>query len=123
MSYYLHDVPGRLRIKTPLIKGNENLAKNVERFLDQINGVKAITTNPLTGSIVMTYDEKRLTSKMLIETLKTRGIFDPAKAMTNDQYIHSNASKASQIVYKAVVGAFVEKAFEGSALSLLSVLL
>jgi len=123
MSYYLHDVPGRLRIKTPLIKGNENLAKHVERFLEQINGVKAITTNPLTGSIVMTYDEKRLTSKMLIETLKTRGIFDPAKAMTNDQYIHSNASKASQIVYKAVVGAFVEKAFEGSALSLLSVLL
>ena len=43
--------------------------------------------------------------------------------VTNDQYIHSNASKASQIVYGAVVGAFVEKAFEGSALSLLAVLL
>jgi copper chaperone CopZ len=123
MSYYLHDVPGRLRIKTPFIKGNENLAKHVKRFLEQINGITSITTNPLTGSIIMTYDEKKLTSKMLLDTLKTRGIFDSAKAVTNDQYIHSNASKASQIVYKAVVGAFVEKAFEGSALSLLTVLL
>jgi hypothetical protein len=35
----------------------------------------------------MTYDEKKLTSKMLLDTLKTRGIFDSAKAVTNDQYI------------------------------------
>jgi len=119
----MHDVPGRLRIKTPFIKGNENLAKHVERFLEQINGIRSITTNPLTGSIIMTYDEKKLTSQMLLDTLKTRGIFNPDKALTNDQYIRSNASKAGQIVYKAVVGAFVEKAFEGSALSLLTVLL
>lgn len=123
MSYYMHDVPGRLRIKSPFIKGNENLAKHIERFLEQINGIQSITTNPRTGSIIMTYNEKKLTSKMLLDMLKTRGIFNPAKALTNDQYIHSNASKASQIVYKAVVGAFVEKAFEGSALSLLTVLL
>ncbi len=123
MSYYLHDVPGRLRIKTPFIKGNTALAKHVERFLEQIHGIKSITTNPLTGSIIMTYDERKVTSKMLLETLRTRGIFNPAKAVTNDQYIHSNASRASHIIYKAVVGAFVEKAFEGSALSLLAVLL
>jgi uncharacterized protein (DUF952 family) len=71
----------------------------------------------------MTYDEKKLTSKMLFHTLKTRGIFNSAKVVTNDQYIHSNASKASQVIYKAVFGAFVEKAVEGSALSLLTVLL
>jgi hypothetical protein len=71
----------------------------------------------------MTYDEKKMTSKMLLDTLKTRGIFDSAKAVTNDQCIHSNASKASRVIYKAVVGAFVAKAFEGSALSLLTVLL
>jgi hypothetical protein len=68
----------------------------------------------------MRYDEKKVTSKMLLDTLKTRGIFNPAKAVTNDQY---NASKASQVLYKAIVGAFVEKALEGSALSLLIVLL
>jgi hypothetical protein len=55
MSYYLHDVPGRLRIKTPFIKGNEKLAKHVERFLEQINGIVSITTNPLTGTIIMVY--------------------------------------------------------------------
>lgn len=123
MSYYLHDVPGRLRIKTPLIKRNEKLAKHVERFLAQINGIQSVTTNPLTGSITMTYDEKKVSSRMLLDTLQTRGIFDSARAVTNDQYVRSTASKASQVVYKAVVGAFVERAFEGSALSLLTVLL
>lgn len=123
MRYYLHDVPGRLRVRTPFIKGNESIAKHVERFLEQINGIKSVTTNPLTGSIIMTYDEKKVNSQMLLDTLKTRGIFDPSKAVTNDQYFHSGASKAGQLVYKAVVGAFVEKAFEGSALSFLAVLL
>ncbi len=123
MSYYLHDVPGRLRVRTPFIKGSESLAKHVEKFLEQINGIKSVATNPVTGSIIMTYDEKKVTSKMLLDTLKTRGIFDPSRAVTNDQYIHAGASRASQLVYKAVVGAFVEKAFEGSALSLLAALL
>jgi copper chaperone CopZ len=123
MGYYLHDVPGRLRIRTPFIKGNEHLAKHAERFLEQINGMKSVVTNPLTGSIIMTYDEQKVTAKMLLDTLKTRGIFNPSKAVTNDQYIHSGASKAGHLVYKAVVGAFVEKAFEGSAFSLFAVLL
>jgi copper chaperone CopZ len=121
MSCYMHNVPGRLRIKTPLIKKNINLAAHVEKFLGQISGVESLVTNALTGSVTITYDSKKVTSQMLIETLKTRGIFDPSKAMTNDQYIHSSASKATSIVYKAFVGAVVESFLEGSALSLLAV--
>ena len=116
----MHSVPGRLRIKTPLIK-NTKLAAHVEKFLEQIPGVRSLVTNSLTGSIIITYDEKKVTSRMLLDTLKTRGIFDPSKAVTNDQYIHSSASKATSIVYKAVVGAVVETLLEGSALSLLAV--
>jgi hypothetical protein len=121
MSYYMHSVPGRLRIKTPLIKKNMKLAAHVEKFLGQIPGVESLVTNALTGSLIITYDQKKVNSQMLLDTLKTRGIFDPSKAMTNDQYIHSSASKATSIVYKAVVGAVVETALEGSALSLLAV--
>jgi len=121
MSYYMHSVPGRLRVKTPLIKHNAKLSAHVEKFLWQINGVESLATNPCTGSIIITYDQKKITSQMLLDTLKTRGIFDPAKAVTNDQYIHSSASRATEIFYKAVAGAFVESALEGSALSLLAV--
>ena len=122
MSYYMHSVPGRLRIKTPLIKNN-NLAAHVEKFLRQINGVESLVTNSLTGSITITYDQKKITSQKLLDTLKTRGIFDPSKALTNDQYIHSSVSKAGNIVYKAFLGTIVEQTLQGSPLALLGLLI
>ncbi|MFZ5906465.1 MAG: HMA2 domain-containing protein [Nitrospirota bacterium] len=121
MSYYMHKVPGRLRVKTPLIKGKEQTAKHVETFLRQVQGIVSIATNPLTGSITITYDEKKITADYLLTILQSRGIFDISKATTNDQYITSTATKAGNIVYKAVLGAVVESALEGSALSLLAV--
>jgi hypothetical protein len=122
MSYYMHSVPGRLRIKTPLIK-NSNLAAHVEKFLRQINGVESLVTNSLTGSITITYDREKVTSQKLLDTLKTRGIFDPSKALSNDQYIHSTASKAGNIVYKALLGTIVEQTLQGSPLALLGLLI
>lgn len=123
MSYYMHSVPGRLRIKTPVIKNNAKLAEHVEKFLGQIRGIHSTGINPRTGSIVIQFDEKKVTSKILLDTLKTRGIFDPIKAVTNDQYIHSTASKAGNIVYKAFLGTIVEQTFQGSPLALLSLLI
>jgi hypothetical protein len=121
MSYYMHNVPGRLRVKTPLIKGNEQTARHVEAFLRQVQGIIAIATNPLTGSITINYNEKKITSEYLVTILQSRGIFDPSQATTNDQYISTTATKAGNLVYKAVLGAVVERALEGSALSLLTV--
>jgi copper chaperone CopZ len=123
MEYYMHDVPGRLRVKTPLIKGKEGLAKHVENFLGQVNGVQSVLANTVTGSIVLIYDEKKVTSQILLDILKTRGFFDSSKAITNDQYIHRTASKAGHVLYKAVFGAFVESALQGSSLSLLTFLI
>lgn len=122
MSYYMHSVPGRLRIKTPMIKNNK-LAAHVEKFLRQINGVESLVTNSLTGSITITYDREKVTSQKLLDTLKTRGIFDPSKALSNDQYIHSTASKAGNIVYKALLGTIVEQTLQGSPLALLGLLI
>lgn len=122
MSYYMHSVPGRLRIKTPMIKNNK-LAAHVEKFLGQINGVESLVTNSLTGSITINYDREKVTSQKLLDTLKTRGIFDPSKALSNDQYIHSTASKAGNIVYKALLGTIVEQTLQGSPLALLGLLI
>jgi copper chaperone CopZ len=123
MEYYVHDVPGRLRIKTPLIKGKEDIVKHVEKFLGQVNGVRSVSANTVTGSIVLIYDGRKVNSQILLDLLQTRGFFDSSKAVTNDQYIHRTASKAGHVLYKAVFGAFVESALQGSPLSLLTFLL
>jgi copper chaperone CopZ len=123
MSYYMHSVPGRLRIKTPLIKGNDQTAKHVEKFLEQIQGVQSIITNTLTCSVLINYDPKKVTPQTLLDVLQTRGIFDASKAVTNDQYIHASASKAGQIIYKTLLGTIVEQTLQGSPLALLSLLI
>lgn len=122
MSYYIHSVPGRLRIKTPWIKGNRERGFDVECLLNGCVGVTRTSANPLTGSIVVHYDQKTISERSLINLLEKTGYFKSDKALTNDQYIHGAASKAGRLVWDAVFGSFVGSALEGTPLSILSVL-
>ncbi|HWR89246.1 MAG TPA: cation transporter [Dissulfurispiraceae bacterium] len=123
MSYYMHHVPGRLRVKSPLIKGNERRAEEVRSLIESMGGVTSTAVNTLTGSVVVNYDSSAIEAGQIQDTLNRTGYFDTSRAVTNDEYIHGMASKAGQVIGKAVFGAFVEKAFEGSAFSLLAVLI
>ncbi len=123
MSYYIHNVPGRLRIKSPAIKKNENVANELKMALSTMNGIATVDINLTTGSLLVNYNPKMASHKDIISILQRKGYFDTTKAATNEQYIHSAATKAGHLVGKAVLGAFVQEALEGSALSLLAVLL
>ncbi len=61
MSYYVHHVPGRLRVKSPLIKNNETVAAAVKQLLRGVNGVDSVDVNLTTGSLprqlLPTHDE------------------------------------------------------------------
>lgn len=123
MSYYLHSVPGRLRIKSPAIKGRPEAAAGVQVAMAGIEGVEAVTINPLTGSIVVTHEAVNGTRERILDALMRMGHFEASKAVTHDQYIKDKASKAGKVIGRVVMGTFVEKAFEGSALSLLALLI
>jgi copper chaperone CopZ len=123
MSYYLHNVPGRLRVKTPQVKGNEARAEEVRRMLLTIEGVSDVCINTVTGSILVKYDSDRANHRELLEALREGKIFDSSKAVTNDQYIYAASLKAGGILKKALVGTLVDKALEGSAFSLLAALI
>ncbi|HMK43429.1 MAG TPA: cation transporter, partial [Dissulfurispiraceae bacterium] len=83
MSYYIHDLPGRLRIKTPLLKRNEQAAYDVKKFLGTINGVATIDINPTTGSLLVNYNPRAIRSELIIAELKRKGYFDPELAISN----------------------------------------
>jgi copper chaperone CopZ len=123
MSYYLHNIPGRLRVKTPQVKGNEARAEEVRRMLLTIEGVADVCINTVTGSILVQYDSGRVNHRELLEALREGDLFDPSKAVTNDQYIYGASLKAGSILKKAIVGTLVDKALEGSAFSLLAALI
>lgn len=123
MSYYMHNVPGRLRVKTPSIKGKPAMAGQVSDYLGQLPGVTSVSTNTVTGSIVVLYDLMTVTHEEVVDALAHKGYFDHSKAINNDQYFDKVASQAGKVVGKAVFGAVVDMAFEGSALSLLAAIL
>lgn len=123
MAYYIHNVPGRLRIKSPKVKGSSRDAVIVKEMLNSVRGINEAEINTVTGSIIITYDNKAVKPALILDTLERAGYFDVSKAATNDEYIHSMASKAGKTIGKVMFGAFVEKAFEGSALSLLAAII
>lgn len=123
MQYYYHDVPGRLRVRSPKLKGNPAQCRTVEDFLGRHVGVQAVSANPVTGSVVVNYDPKHASSKALMDTLSREGYFHVEKAVTSERYINDSTGKIGQLVGKAVLSLCVEKVFEGSALSLITVLL
>ncbi len=123
MSYYIHNVPGRLRIKTPLVKRNRAVADEIRKTLSTVSGIATVDINLTTGSILINYNPKAVKDRDIVNTLQRRGYFDTSRALTNDQYIRKAASQAGSLVGKAIFGTIVDKALEGSALSLITLLI
>lgn len=123
MSYYVHDIPGRLRVKIPSIKGSPNAANNVEGLLKAIEGIDSTAVNTLTGSIVINYNAGTVSSNEVLRILEEKGYFEAPNVVSNEKYIEAAVSKAGNFVGKAVLEILIAKAFEGSALSLLTALI
>ena len=123
MSYYLHVVPGRVRVKIPVIKGDERKAQEVENLLKGLRGIDSVSAYSLTGSVIVNYQRDALDSEVILNVLKQQGYFDDSKIVTSDQYIQNAVSKAGQSIGKVLFGLAIEKAFEGSGLSFLSALI
>jgi copper chaperone CopZ len=122
VEYYIHTVPGRLRLKSPFFK-NVATHDDIKKMLASLSGIATTDFNAITGSIVVYYNPAQIKVNEIVNTFQRSGYYDPSKAITNDQYIQKATSKVGNIVSKAVFGAMAEKAFEGSALSFLAILL
>jgi hypothetical protein len=120
MSYYCHSTPGRLRIKTPLIKRNPAQIDKARRLLQSLRGIDSFDINPVTGSITITYVDAT-DPESILNVLREKGYF---KVFQKEEQhpIETAVSKVGTTVGKVLVGAFVEKAFEGSMLSFLAFL-
>lgn len=123
MSYYVHNVPGRLRVKTPLVKGNPTRATQVEELLSSREGILSVVSNIVTGSVVINYDTTVIDETRILGLLESKGFFDPSRRVTADRVLDSAFSKGGQLVGKALLGIAMEVMFQGTPLSLLTVLI
>jgi len=123
MRYYMHSIPGRLRVKIPAIKGHPDKAKTVQTLLKDLDGIESIRANTITGSLVVKYETGRSLSEKIPSVLTENGLFDKTKTFGMDHAVFESSSKAGQALSKAFCGWAVSRALEGSSLSFLAVLI
>ena len=122
MGYYCHITPGRLRIKTPIIKQNPAEIEKVRGLLLSVSGVDAVSINVLTGSITINHSGNASDPESILNILEEKGYYKTSATDEQEHPIETVVSRVGTTVGKAIVGAVVEKAFEGSMLSLLAFL-
>jgi hypothetical protein len=70
MTFCIHEIPGRIRIKTPFLKGNHGRAAPSQELVKTFPGAKTVPINPITGSLVVHYDIEAARPEKITEVLK-----------------------------------------------------
>lgn len=123
MSYYLHHVPGRMRVKIPLLKNSPATASELQQHLQELDGIEQVLVNTVTGSVLIYYNRDTVGSDQLIQVFKDLDYFDESKAISHDNYIRDAVSKTTLKIGKAVFGWAVGKTLEDKGLALLAALI
>jgi Cu2+-exporting ATPase len=63
------DLPGRLRLGNPILFRKRALCHGIERELTGVLGIDRFSTNPITASVLVHFDPKRLSRAQVIEIL------------------------------------------------------
>ena len=123
MSCYLHHVPGRIRIKTPTIKGYPFRALELEKKVSSIYGVRNATANALTGSLIVNYDPEAVDARAILDVAAKELRLDMSLADGNDHYMDETLSKTGETIGRAVLSIALGWAFEGTPLGLLTAII
>ncbi len=67
----LHSIPGRLRIRHSILDRNKFYCQHVEKILFGVSGVDKVHVNPITTSVLVIYDEKKVNRFQLLNILDT----------------------------------------------------
>lgn len=128
MTPYVHHVPGRMRVRTPRIKGNTRNAERLRQTLGQLVGVTSIETNPLTGSAIISYSPQHVAPDHLVAVMKEHGYLDADFALDVKQAVTKpHGAGQSEVtlnwVGKTVLSVLVEKVVERSASAVFAALI
>lgn len=123
MKYYVHQVPGRLRIKIPSLRSSAEQAQKIQGVLEELNGVESAAANPVTGSVLVLYDRETVDSEEILEALEDRGYLDKSSILSSQDQDSGSFSRHQEVIGKALFGWAVGKALENTGLSFLTALI
>jgi hypothetical protein len=76
MSHYVHSIPGRLRVKAQAFKNKPKNAEAASTLLGALRGVHSVETNPITGSLLIRYDDAVVKSARILGALVAEGLIE-----------------------------------------------
>src|SRR5581483_3559958 len=115
---YIHEIPGRVRIRTEAIKRNDYAATAVQNLLQAIPGVLSAAANPLTGSIIVTYHATRLNSAAILELLREHSYIDTEPTECERPAAPAQSSIA-RTLGKIILNWTIDQAFSAALAALL----
>jgi copper chaperone CopZ len=119
MANYIHHVPGRLRVNTPVLKKNETRARQLKFYLEGMYGVLRADTSIVTGSVLIKYDTGLLSADVILNSLRDLGYIHNA-------YFLDQTKQAAPQIQKVVdifTAKLVETVLEKSAVALVCALI
>ena len=147
MNHYIHHIPGRLRVKTMLLKRNEAEAVRVRTMLTELEGLLSYEVKTLTGSLIIYYDPALTHGEAILAFLSRHGFIGqevtanlaqpsprammpsmPTPAATTalktaEPIVVNFGASMGKAFGKAVFGLALEKLVERSAAALVSAIL
>src|ERR1700757_2840058 len=67
-AYVQHSIPGRLRLRLPAAKGEEQELRQISSAIAKTEGIDQVEYNPITGSILIHYSSERYTNLRALES-------------------------------------------------------
>lgn len=119
MSYYVHNIPGRLRVRSAQLKKHSCQATNLCAALKAMDGVESTELNQKSGSLIVYYDPNQLTADDILYLTHQAGCLD--KIISSAAQSQSRSTNAGAMIGNAIFGTVVKKSLEASMLSLLKV--
>jgi hypothetical protein len=100
-------------VKSPALKRAPQQAAEVERQLQQCDGITAVTTNPVTRSILVQYDPQRLSQEYVLTLLQTiRGLAEQQHSEHRTTEIFASTTEFSRGLIRTVAVSTMEFAVQ-----------
>ncbi|MBV8550237.1 MAG: heavy-metal-associated domain-containing protein [Acidobacteriaceae bacterium] len=108
MFEYIHNIQGRLRLRTSSLKANAAVARELQIGLGKISGVRSVQINLLTGSVLILHDGKKATINAIaahLEPLARMALSESLSRPVNG----SLTRKAGRFAVSVLVETILEK--------------
>ncbi len=123
MTYFIHNIPGRLRIKIPTLKHEAGQTDNIRSSFSGMYGIDKVSVNTLTGSIIINYDPAVFAVDQLINILQYNELIDSNQPVVLKKPISKRSTQMGIALGKAAFSWVLGRVLEQSGLGFLAVLI